>query len=159
MPIGSVDYISTTPWNDPLNPWPAYAQICINGTVIGDGDEHVMTVNNVVLPMTLFAPVTPPSNAYVQYGTGGYVNGVQVNLLYAINDVGWFLGIDDGDSVFTAYNDTPLRKNVPYIYVAGQSGNWYQDTGVGGLNTITIIPVTGVLTPWEHRRRRLLEMV
>jgi hypothetical protein len=170
MPIGTVDYVSTAPWNDPLNPWPQYAQVLLSGTVITDGDKEI-SFSNKVLTLTIMNPYAVYPQQHVLY-QGVYQNpGTAVNstidlynsTIYLSNS--WTLNIVDNpvgapgtSSGYTAINPQTAQKDVPYIYTAGQTNGWFNYNGTG-INSVTLVPVTTNLNPWEHRRRRLLEII
>ena len=143
MPIGSVDYISTIPWNDPANPWPAYSRLMLSAGDYDLGGGAMMTYDLITFQ---------PQNAFAwSYQSTTAVDGVLATLVYENDTVSivW-----DGD---VYYDLTAIRKDIPAGWIQGNE-NWAPHEG--SLETsISIMPVTTYLTPWEHRRRRLLETV
>ena len=136
MPIGTVDYVSTAAWNDPFNPWPAYAQVSLSAADIPP----------VILTLTNFDPP----------GTVDYLNDAvaeQPALIRLNNPDGWLI-MYNGDDYYEL--DT-ITRAIPAGYLQGNV-DWQPING-SAENTISIIPVTTSLNPWEFRRRRLLEYV
>ena len=57
MPIGTVDYVSTAPWNDPFNPWPAYAQVSLSAV-----DTNLNASGApLIMQLTNFDPAASPA--------------------------------------------------------------------------------------------------
>jgi hypothetical protein len=146
MPIGTVDYVSTAIWNDAFNPWPAYAQLTLSAVDLN------LNASGVPLIMQLieFDPTVG-----------------ELNWMYESQN-------NEGDAVFITYNSSSnlvtiydgnegtyytLETTVRSIPAGWKQGNtqWQEDNGADA-TTISIIPVTTYLTPWEYRRRRLLEI-
>ena len=139
MPIGTVDYVSTAAWNDPLNPWPAYAQLTLSAADLTvPSDTYVLQLFN------------PGADLPVYYA-GVASDGLQA--LYVYNAV-WII-IDD--AVGEMYTLTTARRSIPAGWLQGNTG-WEGDNG-SEATTISIIPDTTYLNPWEFRRRRMLEIV
>ena len=137
MPIGTVDYVSTAAWNDPFNPWPAYAQVSLSAADIPP----------VILTLAYF---NPPTNS-VEYQNGAVA---EMPTLARIPDFAW-LFMYNGDDYYQL--DT-ITRALPAGYLQGNT-NW-QSAGAGAFETtLSIIPITTSLNPWEFRRRRLLEIV
>ena len=138
MPIGTVDYTSTAPWNDPMNPWPAYAQLTLSA-----------------------ADLTVPSDTYVLYTFDPVAGAIQYTSL--ATDGNQVLYLDGGiwtildDSIGVMYTLTTARRSIPAGWLQGNTG-WEGDNG-SEATTISIIADTTVLTPWEYRRRRMLEIM
>jgi hypothetical protein len=150
MPIGTIDYISTTPWNDPKNPWPAYSTVALSGTVVVGGQTIIVNPDTARMSIATFNPVqTTGIPLYYSNASG------DIYMDYYIDEPsGWFMSL----SGFEIRNHPNASKDVPYITVAGVTGTWVQETGTG-LSSLLMYPVTTDLTPWEQRRRRLLEIV
>ena len=161
MPIGTVDYVSTRPWNDPYNPFPAWFQVSLSGMVLDDGAVPIYA-NNEVLSMTYFNPLSVLE--YQSY-VCRFANAAatwQLDLVVvsfpSYNDgVVWQLDCFDGNSAQFGYGPT-MSRSVPYKTQIGTAQGWYDTTGTG-IEGLLILPVTTALTPWEYRRRRLLEIV
>lgn len=140
MPIGTVDYVSTRPWNDPFNPWPAYAQLTLSA-----------------------ADLTVPSDTYVLY-TFNPNDGIQIAYSSVATDGNQVLYLtDDGvwrildDVVGEMYTLETVRRDIPAGWLQGNT-NWIPVDGVAE-NTISIIADVTCLNPWEYRRRRALEYI
>ena len=138
MPIGTVDYISTAAWNDPFNPWPAYAQLQLSATDIQAG--ALLTYTLIYFypnqPVMLYSAGTEEGN-YLGF-SGNY----------------WYITAQEE---LTYYELPTVVRAIPAGYKQGNM-NW--DAVEGNFETsISIIPVTTSLNPWEQRRRRLLEIV
>jgi len=165
MPIGSVDFISTAPWNDPMNPWPAYAELLLSGTVTLSDDGNVISFSRI-LTLNVMNPTPGAAGGPVGYRVA-YVNpdsastsAMTVRFLPAPSR--WIISILDypaGGGRGGGYNATKRTemRDVPYIYNADDFAGWVVGIGSGG--PVTMVPVTTSLNPWEFRRRRLLEIV
>jgi hypothetical protein len=147
MPVGTIDYVSTVPWNDAFNPWPQYAQISLSAL---DANLNASGAP-LIMQLSEFNPAA----------------GEQDNWLYeSLNQ--------EGDTVFLSYNSssnevllydgnvgpyyalTTTTRAIPAGWLQGNE-NWAPVEG-SQETTLSIVPVTTVLTPWEFRRRRLLEL-
>jgi hypothetical protein len=140
MPIGTVDYVSTLPWNDSMNPWPAYAQVSLSAADIQGGAWLTYT-------LVQFDPTLPGAAMFYSANTeeGNY-------LTYD----GTYWRIIAQEEYAYYYYESPVR-GIPAGYKQGNMA-WESDMG-SEANTLSIIADTTVLTPWEYRRRRLLEIV
>ena len=138
MTIGTVDYVSTAPWNDPTNPWPAYAQVSLSAA----------DINPVILTLESFYPDVK-SVLYANY------DATTVSLLMyddTVEFTPWMIQNDGNDY----YKCDTITRAIPAGYLQGNT-NWQPIDGAFE-NTLSIIPVTTSLNPWEYRRRRLLEI-
>ena len=142
MPIGTVDYVSTAPWNDPMNPWPAYSRISLSAIDTDLGAGVMQTLN-----LVFFDPV----NQYVTYSNKALGAMEQINL--ELNGTTWAVTYD-GDPQYQLAGVT--SRGIPAGDVQGNY-NWEAVDGDDAA-TLSIVPVTTWLNPWEYRRRRLLEM-
>ena len=140
MPIGTVDYVSTAPWNDPVNPWPAYAQLTLSAADLTvPSDTYVLNTFN------------PNESTLIVYN-GVASDGNQT--LYLTDDGVWRIY---DDVVGEMYTLETTRRDIPAGWLQGNT-NWIPVNG-SAENTISIIADTAYLNPWEFRRRRLLEIV
>ena len=166
MPI---DYVSTTPWNDPANPWPAYSEITFTMLGGGAGGANFTTVFTV----STFDPFQDTTN----YGSFSaniiYVDlaamaiGTENTLLFQIKPREGS-GIQNHWQVNVLLPATRLRaqkanapRSVPVKY-AGSAQGWVAESGfIGGLTVsdMAFAPVLSAVAPWERRRRRLLETI
>ena len=138
MTIGTVDYVSTAPWNDPTNPWPAYAQVSLSAA----------DIDPVILTLESFDP-NAKSVLYANY------DATTVSLLMyddTVEFTPWMIQNDGNDY----YKCDTITRAIPAGYLQGNT-NWQPFDGAHE-NTLSIIPVTTSLNPWEYRRRRLLEL-
>jgi len=141
MPVGSVDYVSTAPWNDPYNPWPAYAQLTLSAADLTvPSDTYVLNVFN-------------PNDALLVNYNGVASDG---NQLLQLTDDGVWRIYDD--VVGEMYILDTARRGIPAGWLQGNT-NWIPVDGPRAENTISIIADVTYLTPWEYRRRRLLEIM
>ena len=165
MPIGSVDYISTIPWNDPLNPFPLYAQVIVSMTILANGDGYPAGPTQQTLTMSQFVP--EPGNESVI----SYVNAADIPVINKVilryeeagiaADTKWYFQTGDDAYRLAIYNnpDVKVPRAIPAGYVQGNVA-WDSNVDVNiDVTTLSIMPVTTYLTPWEQRRRRLLETV
>jgi len=159
MPIGTVDYVSTLPWNDTRDPWPQYSQITLSAA---DTDASgLIAPAGVIYDLQYFDPVVPTA-----YPTGGAVTCYYRNLSYDLvllkdATVGipnnWYIYDENAEEFY--YQSTRFLKNVPYVN-PGNVGSAWRAYGSGTkLSSLYIAPVTTSLNPWEYRRRRTLEYV
>jgi|LauGreDrversion2_6_1035139.scaffolds.fasta_scaffold78784_1 hypothetical protein len=146
MPIGTVDYVSTIPWNDPYNPWPAYSTVALSGTVVVGAQTIIVNPATARMSITNFDPILDDGIPL------GYANAdYSIYMSYYKNEgtpAGWFMSL----SGFEIRDYPNASKDVPYITVAGATGTWVEDAGTG-LSSLLMFPVTTDITPWEHRRR------
>ena len=138
MALGTVDYVSTAPWNNALNPWPQYAQLQLSAADIQGGAWLTYT-------LLQFDPLTP--EIFYSAGTeeGNYLtcNGTEWKVI--------------AQEELDYYILTTAIRALPAGYKQGNTG-WIAVEG-SQVTSISIMPVTTVLTPWEFRRRRSLEYV
>lgn len=151
MPIGTVDYVSTAPWNDPMNPWPAYAQVSLSAV-----DTNLNASGApLIMQLTNFDPAASPAGDLSwMYQSLNQPNVDAVYLRYFRSDNRIQIG-DDEDGVYYEITSSAVRS-VPAGWKQGNTA-WTADNGAD-VNSLSIIPVTTYLNPWEYRRRRLLEM-
>jgi hypothetical protein len=142
MPI---DYVSTAAWNDPFNPWPAYAQLTLSAA------DAALNASGMplIMQLTNFDPSASPANGLSWvYQSLNQPNPDAVYLRYirASNEIQ--IG-DDEDGVYYVIYNTAVRS----IPAGWQQGNtaWEADNGAD-VTTLSIIADTTVLTPWEKRR-------
>jgi len=140
MPIGTVDYVSTAAWNDPMNPWPAYAQLTLSAADL--------TVPSDTYVLHAFNPNASPLITYSGVASDGNQS------LYLTDDGVWRILDDAAGDLYTLET---TRRDIPAGWLQGNT-NWAPFHG-DAENTISIIADTTVLTPWEYRRRRLLEII
>ena len=143
MPIGTVDYVSTKPWNDTRNPWPQYSRVSLSAIDANLGAGVMQTLN-----LSQFDPV----GGVYGYRYAEYSNDSTIMLRFIDN--AWSVEYD-GDPYY--HLDGPQPRAIPAGYVQGNT-NWQVDNGDDPA-TLSIIAVTTHLTPWEYRRRRTLEYV
>lgn len=145
MPIGTVDYVSTLPWNDPTNPWPAYAQVSLSAAEIS-----LRTFTLISFDLNAEGVAVRYEDAdteyYLDYDASGQVYG---------NDASWT--VYDPQNGDTLYYKPTLIRAIPSKAV-GVADGW-QAAGSGTDESILYIqPDVASLNPWEYRRRRLLEI-
>jgi hypothetical protein len=148
MPIGTVDYVSTLPWNDPYNPWPAYSRLTLSATDVDLGAGAML-----VYDLTYFNPVVGPSEATWQYTcTTEVSNSTPTLTLTRDNNPGGLFYAEvntDGDIYY--YVEDVTSRNITQGYVQGLA-TWTESNGENA-TSLSIMPVTTWLNPWEHRRR------
>jgi hypothetical protein len=139
MPVGTVDYVSTAPWNDPMNPWPAYAQLQLSAADIQGGALLTYT-------LAQFDPALPGGAMFYSANTeeGNYLT---------YDDTHWKIIAQEELEYYRLLTGT---RAIPQGFQQGNT-DWVPVEG-SDENTISIMPVTTYLTPWEYRRRRLLEI-
>ena len=155
MPIGTVDYVSTLPWNSTMNPWPLYSEVQVDEY---DGNDLIFSDT---LPLSVFDPVTD------RYNIGGttfnlmyakYIGSDLVTLLYGLSSIipvfldnYWLYSNAVTDNVSVKNNTS---RAIPMKSV-GESAGWF----FGDMSVVAITPVYAQLNPWEYRRRRTLEYI
>jgi hypothetical protein len=147
MPIGTVDYVNAAPWNDPFNPWPAYAQLTLSAA------DANLNASGVPLIMQLieFDPTAGEQNwVYASQNQ----EGDTVAMTY--NSGSNLVTIFDGN-VGTYYTLATTVRSIPAGWLQGNT-NWAPGEG-NEENTISIIADVTYLNPWEYRRRRTLEYI
>jgi hypothetical protein len=147
MPIGTLDYVSTAPWNDPTNPWPQYFQVSLSAA---DANLNVSGAP-LIMQLTEFDPTAVGEQQWVYESQNA--EGDAVAMVY--NSGTNLVSIGDGN-VGTYYALETTVRSVPTGWKQGNT-NWLVMEGTNE-DTLSIVPVTTYLNPWEYRRRRLLEM-
>jgi hypothetical protein len=138
MPIGTVDYISTAPWNDPFNPWPACSRLTLSATDVNLGEGVMQTLNLIVFDPVGFGV------GYAVYSNKPLGEGQQIEL--ELQGTTWAVKYD-GDTFYYLPN---AARAIPAGKAQGY--DWQEDNG-GDAASLSIVPVTTWLNPWEHRRR------
>jgi hypothetical protein len=139
MPIGTVDYTSTAPWNDPVNPWPRFAQVTLSAS----------DIPLTVIPLKTFKPNAAGggSDPFVIYQ-----NGSAEPTLALLSTTLWAVTYTGS----VVYGLTTSTRDIPQKAV-GTNGGW-EKVGGGSVSSLYIAADTSVITPWEYRRRRSLEL-
>lgn len=129
----AIDYVSTAPWNDPMNPWPAYAQLTLSAADLTvPSDTYVLNVFN-------------PNDALLVNYNSVATDGNQ--LLQLTEDGVWRIY---DDNVGIMYTLATARRGIPAGWLQGNT-NWTPIEG-SAENTISIIADVTYLNPWEKRR-------
>jgi len=140
--VPQVDYVSTLPWNDPYDPWPACNQVYLSAAAIAPS----------ILTLRSFDPGTDYISAQVIFANDES-DYPDVRL---IKDVGSSLymvtTINDGTAYFGPYYVKRPWKQV------NETVGW-DNENLSQVETLVIQPVATALTPWELRRIRLLEYI
>ena len=144
MPVGTVDYTSTAAWKDPYNPWPAYSRISLSAADTNLGAGVMQTLNLVSFD---------PEGLVLMYSNKTLGEGEHIALLFTAN--AWYVQYD-GDTYYRL-DDSPQPRAIPKGWVQGDT-TWTEDNGVDA-TSLSIVPVTTWLNPWEFRRKRLLEYI
>ena len=148
MPIGNIDYVSTAAWNDPFNPWPAYFQVSLSAAdtnLNASGAPLIMQLNE-------FDPVAVGEQQWVYESQNAEGDAVFMSYNSGSNSVE-ILDFNVG----TYYSLATTVRAVPAGWKQGNT-MWITVEGTHQ-DTLSIVPVTTYLNPWEFRRRRLLEIV
>jgi len=150
MPIGTVDYVNAAPWNSPTNPWPQYAQVTLSASNFSLSVFNLTQFNPEASVGYKFCTYTDPNNINrILY----YDNGNEFT-----NQTAWIV---DVGTVFPVLRKTYYKitndKGVP-SKSAGVADGW-TSSPAGTEDSLYIQPVITSLTPWEFRRRRLLEII
>ena len=147
MPIGTVDYVSTAPWNDPFNPWPQYSRLMLSASDVKLGSGVPFAYE-----LTYFFPTIIAGQSAWQYvSIDDTYDGAQADINLSKDfgsDAYTATVVFDGDVQYVLNGTT--RRGIPAGDVQGNT-NWEAVEGDDAA-TLSIIPVTTWLTPWEHRR-------
>ena len=151
MPIGTLDYVSTAAWNDPYNPWPLYSQVALSAA---DADLNVSGAP-LIMQLVDFDPLAVGVQNWVYQsldptGPNGYIS-----MVYNSGDNQVTIKNDNGDSYYAC---TTTVRSIPAGWLQGNT-NWDAADIGADVTTLSIIPVTTWLNPWEYRRRRMLEIM
>jgi hypothetical protein len=152
------DYVSTLPWNDPLDPWPVYSQLLV--TSVGESSTETAVYSLSVFQPTspgLFSIFTSPPEQFIMYmiyvknGSNSLSNSISYCL--SANTVGY--GVlqnvwiwNNNTAGFGAFKVTD-RNNL-YKPVSGESEEW--TTMAGDISGSTIAPVLSSVLGFEKRR-------
>jgi hypothetical protein len=153
MPIGSVDYVSTDAWNDPYNPWPAYAQLTLSAA---DTNLHTGAGAPLIMELIEFYPGPGDEHNWVYASLNAEGDTVFMRFNKDMYNAPFTLNIQDSNGTF--YYLTTANRSVPAGYVQGNTAWIVGDQGAD-VTSLSIVPVTTWLNPWEQRRRRSLEYV
>ena len=145
MPIGTVDYTSTTPWNDPYNAWPAYSQVSLSAVEFSLRTFTLVSFNPDTDAVAVVAHYEDAAGDYfLDYDATGGQYG---------NEVAWT--VYNAQTSDVLYWKATLIRAIP-AKVAGVADGWEAQYNEG--LELYIQPVFTSLNPWEYRRRRLLEI-
>ncbi len=149
MPIGAADYVSTLPWNDPLNPWPKYSRLLLSAADVslGAGVVHAYDLQEGSLM------------PYVNGGYGYWAYESVDAIVASDHPVLNYGGDEDGQMKVSSYvgalyviPTATVRRDIPAGFVQGNAA--WNNTGLGEDPTsLSIMPDINYITPWEHRRR------
>jgi hypothetical protein len=126
----ATDYISTTAWDNPENPWPTYSKV----TVGGGG------ITTTVLTLDEFDPTVATTGRAVLFESAGS------EFLFFNNNQGWYCG-DANDTFFLATSS----RQIP-VKAAGAAGGWTRVAGSGTVANLAVTPDTTSQTAWTTRR-------
>jgi hypothetical protein len=145
------DYVNTTPWNDPLNPYPKYTQVALSGSVVDSG-SNVVNINCI---LTMFSLNNPADTFKVQYGNNDVVAGGCYLYYYSDASIkSWYIQYNNTNPQYIANTGEEsfyMKRDVPYIYTEGVVGPWVDAAGTG-IDHLTLTPVLSSLAGWEKRR-------
>ena len=147
MPIGTVDYVSTAPWNDPTNPWPLYSQVSLSAAEFSLRTFTLIT----------FDPNAEGVAAHYADAAGDYYLDYDATGSYYGNGLSWNVFDANGAGEVLYYKET-LTRAIP-AKVVGVADEWVAGPAGTDETTLYIQPVFTSLNPWEYRRRRMLEIV
>jgi len=127
----ATDYISTTPWDNPENPWPFYSIVNVQAD----------NIPAATLTLADFNPVT----GFVQY-LGGAGNGTYLNYT---EGQGWVVGNSAGGA-----HEYGLATNVRAVptKTLGTAQGWVANAGGGSPAGVIVTPNTTSQTDWSKRR-------
>ena len=146
MPIGTVDYVSTAAWNDPYNPWPLYSQVSLSAA----------EVSLRTFTLVSFDPNAEGVAAHYTDDVGDYYLDYDATGNAYGNDQAWNV-FDLNNSGEILYYKPTLVRAIP-VKVVGVADGWAAGPAGTDETALYIQPVFTTLTPWEFRRRRLLEI-
>jgi hypothetical protein len=126
----ATDYISTTPWDNPQNPWPTYSKVTVGGGGIA----------TTTLTLDEFDPTVATSSRAVLFESAGS------EFLFFNNNEGWYCG-DSNDTFFLATSS----RQIP-VKAAGAAYGWTRIAGSGTVSALTVTPDTTSQTAWTTRR-------
>jgi hypothetical protein len=147
MPIGTIDYVSTLPWNDPMNPWPQYSRLMLSAIDVRLGAGVPFAYD-----LSYFYPVNSGSHLWTYTSIDDTYDGAQavieLHKEFGLNTYTAVV-IFDGDVQYVASG--MQTKGIPAGFVQGNT-DWNAEDG-DDVNSLSIIADINYLTPWEHRRR------
>jgi hypothetical protein len=145
------DYVSTLPWNDPFNPWPAYNSVQVETVVDGNvvqSDVYTLTAFDPA-GNTTYAGVTGVSVVYAKTNAPSDGNMFFVLKPFQGGDLQncWAVNTPGG-GITGLLNNT--SRSLP-VKQSGDTYGWIQTQG--NVSQLRVTPVYTDLTPWEFRRR------
>jgi hypothetical protein len=140
----AINYVSTVPWNDPYDPWPAYSQVTLSAADAVLGAGALLTLNLTEFNDGSFYPWTYTCVSDGAVGLRLY----QFYDEYTAQVTAYF-----GDTIYLGPIGTS-RKGAP-VKMSGAANGWSPGWDPMGedVNSLYIQPVYSALTPWERSRR------
>jgi hypothetical protein len=147
--MGTVDYVSTLPWNDPANPWPQYFQVSLSAAEIS---LRTFTLVSFDPNAAAFGQPT----AHYEDDNGDYRLDYDASGQYYGNGASWNVWSNMIEDLL--YFKTTLIRAIPFK-AAGVADGWEAGGSGTDQSILYMQPDVASLNPWEYRRRRLLEIV
>lgn len=150
----AVDYISTTPWNDPYDPWPTTESVVVSSNKIS---LQTFTLESFA-PQRMFDPGLPYYNQpLILYRSP---DGQALYYAFNFNNTGFVWLVSYFTSIFPPiswHEKTAASRSIPNK-TTGSAQGWGNGSN-GNAATLYIQALDQPYTEWEKRRKRLLEIV
>jgi len=127
----ATDYISTTAWDNPENPWPTYSKVTVGGGGIAAAS---------IVTLSQFDPTVATGGRALLFENAGS------EFMLFNNNEGWYVG-DSNDTFFLATSS----RQIP-VKAAGAAGDWTRVAGSGTVANLAVTPDTTSQTAWTTRR-------
>jgi hypothetical protein len=127
----ATDYISTTPWDDPLNPWPVYSIATVGGGGIAAAS---------IVTLSQFDPTVATGGRALLFENAGS------EFMLFNNNEGWYVG--DSDNTFFLATSS---RQIP-VKAAGAANGWTKVSPAGTVANLAVTPDTTSQTDWSKRR-------
>jgi len=148
----AIDYVSSSAWNNPFNPWPRYSQIYLSAAdTFTPGGTDYIAPPGLVLNLMYFNPVE-----YSTYPTGGasticYYRSFASNMIL-FKDINRWNIYEENEEVYY-YKSKRNINEVPFNQAGVSVSSLWEPFGYGQhTSSIYIAPVLSSITPWEKRR-------
>ena len=148
--IMSLDYISTTPWNDPFNPWPAVNSLTVSSSLSG--------LYNGTYILTTFNPLATGTDNFIVY-TGDSASPTISAATISLSGTRWDLKVDSTVTLLNSATDVKTPWKVPGVVSDWKGFTITWSVTGGGVVPTGISPNIGDRAPWENRRLRNLGII
>lgn len=143
----AIDYVSTAPWNNPLNTFTKYSELTLSGNCLDDNGDPVFA-DNVTVGLIGFFPLSATEDyTWLTYHDGGdwYVTAATVGG----SDVQFVIEYNGGGGVQFVKSVSFPSFEIPFKTTDTDADGWSPNVGYGP-EGLLLLPKTKA--GWEKRR-------